>query len=308
MANRWWIYQRERFPVFAHGLLIAAFSFSAVSYSTLRRAHATLPDWRAILAAFVTSFLFFFGLRIADEFKDFEEDSRFRPYRPVPRGLVTLRELGLVGMGCALIQLALALWLEPSLALLLAVVWIYLALMTREFFVPAWLKAHPVPYMISHMVILPLVDFYATACDWWPTAGWPPRGLVWFLVVSYFNGIVIEIGRKIRAPDDEEIGVNTYSVLWGRRTAVIAWLSALAVTAVSAIVAAYQVQFLISVALLLGLLLCAATWIALDFLRGPTTRRAKLIEGFSGIWTLLMYLSLGAVPLLWRVWTSSRGS
>ena len=23
MANRWWVYQRERFPVLAHGLLIA---------------------------------------------------------------------------------------------------------------------------------------------------------------------------------------------------------------------------------------------------------------------------------------------
>ena len=33
MATRWWTYQRERFPVFAHGSLIAAFSFSAVSYS-----------------------------------------------------------------------------------------------------------------------------------------------------------------------------------------------------------------------------------------------------------------------------------
>ena len=40
--------------------------------------------------AVVTSFLSFLQLRIADEFKDFDEDSRYRPYRPVPRGLVTL--------------------------------------------------------------------------------------------------------------------------------------------------------------------------------------------------------------------------
>ena len=37
MTNRWWVYQRERFPIFAHGLLIAAFSFSAVSFSMLLR-------------------------------------------------------------------------------------------------------------------------------------------------------------------------------------------------------------------------------------------------------------------------------
>src|SRR5262245_53920069 len=140
MPNRWWIYQRERFPVVAHGVLIAAFSFSAVSFSRLLRGEISLPSAAAALTAFVTAFLFFLQLRLADEFKDFEEDSRYRPYRPVPRGLVTLRELARVGIGTAVLQLALALWLAPSLALLLAGVWVYLVLMSKEFFVAAWLK------------------------------------------------------------------------------------------------------------------------------------------------------------------------
>jgi 4-hydroxybenzoate polyprenyltransferase len=304
MAIRWWVFQRERFPLLAHGLLVAAFSFSAVSYSALRRGQIAPPGWRVIVVAFVTSFLFFLGLRIADEFKDFEEDSRFRPYRAVPRGLVTLRELGLVWAGCAVIQLALALWLEPSLCLLLFVVWIYLSLMTREFFVPAWLKAHPVPYMISHMVILPLVDLYATACDWWPSTGRPPGGLIWFLVVSYFNGVVIEIGRKIRAPGDEEVGVNTYSALWGYRIAVMVWLGALILTAAWALTAAYQIDFLLPVAGVLCIMLLSAGWVAYRFVREPTAHGAGRIERLSGIWTILMYLSLGGVPLLWRWFTS----
>src|SRR6202007_3261951 len=79
MANRWWIYQRERFPLLAHTPIIAAFSLSAVSYSALiRRAHH-LPDWKSCVVAFASSFLFFLQLRLADEFKDFEEDSRYRP-------------------------------------------------------------------------------------------------------------------------------------------------------------------------------------------------------------------------------------
>src|SRR5205814_2059908 len=148
-------------------------------------------------------------LRLADEFKDFEEDSRYRPYRPVPRGLVTLRELGVLWALTGLVQFGFALWLQPSLAPLLALVWVYLILMSKEFFVGEWLKAHPVPYLISHMVIIPLVDLYATACDWWTQDGSPPNGLFWFLIVSYFNGIVIEIGRKVRGPKEEEPGVNT---------------------------------------------------------------------------------------------------
>src|SRR5690242_5377099 len=111
--RRWWIYQRERFPLLGHGPLIAAFSFSALSFSTLLRGQLTLPSIGPVLVAFVTALLFFLQLRIADEFKDFEEDRRYRPYRPVPRGLVTLRELAVLGILCALVQMGLALWLMP---------------------------------------------------------------------------------------------------------------------------------------------------------------------------------------------------
>ena len=42
--RRWWIYQRERFPVLAHGLLIAAFSSSAVCFSQLLRGVVEFVD------------------------------------------------------------------------------------------------------------------------------------------------------------------------------------------------------------------------------------------------------------------------
>jgi 4-hydroxybenzoate polyprenyltransferase len=300
MANRWWVYQRERFPIVAHGLLIAAFSFSAVSFSSLLRGNIALPSFQTALVAFITSFLFFFGLRIADEFKDFEEDSRYRPYRAVPRGLVSLRELGILGGMCALVQLGLALWFDPPLVQLLAIVWVYLMLMTKEFFVGEWLKARPILYLVSHMAIIPLVDLYATACDWWPAQSEPPRGLIWFLIVSYFNGVVIEIGRKVRAPKDEERGVNTYSFLWGYRNAALVWLAAMLVTAGFALVAARWIEFCLPVACVLTILLMCAAVVVWSFVREPTATQAKRIERLSGVWTVLMYLSLGAAPLLWR--------
>jgi 4-hydroxybenzoate polyprenyltransferase len=302
MANRWWVYQRERFPLLGHGLPVAAFSFSAVCFSRLLRGGDGWPDWRAALVAYLTAFLFFLQLRIADEFKDFEEDARYRPYRPVPRGLVTLRELGWVGAGTAVMQLALALWLERSLALLLAGVWVYLVLMSKEFFAAKWLKARPIVYMLSHMMIVPLVDLYATACDWWPALGRPPEGLFWFVAVSYSNGLVIEIGRKIRAPADEEEGVNTYSATWGMRTAVFVWLGVLVVTAVCAVVAVRPIGLVGPVAVWLGALLAVAVVIAWGFLRAPRPGRGKRIELLSGLWTIGMYLSIGAAPLAWKMW------
>ncbi|MEI8196373.1 MAG: hypothetical protein WCI73_10730, partial [Phycisphaerae bacterium] len=80
--SRWWIYQRERFPIAGHGPLILAFSFSAVSYSRMLRGVPGLPALIPAAIAIVSCFLFFLQLRIADEFKDFTEDSQYRPYRP----------------------------------------------------------------------------------------------------------------------------------------------------------------------------------------------------------------------------------
>ncbi len=303
LFHKWWTYQRERFPIVAHGILIAAFSSSAVCFSSLLRRDATLPRPLTLVVAFGTAFLFFLQLRIADEFKDFEEDSRFRPYRAVPRGLVSLRELGVLGVLAGVVQLLLCLALDPSLLMLLAVAWTYLALMSKEFFVGEWLKRHPVPYLISHMVIVPIVDFYATACDWWPLGAGAPAGLVWFVAASYSNGVVIEIGRKIRGPADEEIGVSTYSALWGPRGAVLAWFAALLTTAVCALLAAERIDFLIPVACVLAVLLMLAGTVAWRFVCEPTQGRSKWIENISGVWMLVLYLSVGAVPLLWR-WAS----
>ena len=303
MANRWWIYQRERFPILAHTPVIAAFSLSAVCYSALLRGAHHIPGWKPCLVAFASSFLFFLQLRLADEFKDFEEDSRYRPYRAVPRGLVSLRDLARVWAGCIVIQLALALWLSPRLIVLLLLTWTYLALMSKEFFARRWLKARPITYMVTHMAIMPLVDLYTTSCDWVPMgAARPPHGLLWFLLVSFFNGMVVEIGRKIRSPQDEEEGVETYSFLWGLRTAVVAWLAMMACTAGCAYVAALRIEFARPVFVLLLILFCAAVGAGLYFLRGAVPKRGKLIETMAGVWSLLMYLSLGFVPMISRQW------
>jgi len=291
---RWWIYQRERFPVAAHGPLILAFSACAVSYSALLTGRG-VPPWQAYAVAFATCLLFFLQLRIADEFKDAGEDARWRPYRPVPRGLVTLGELRVVFILAAGIQLALALWWEPRLLWVLAIGWTYLALMSVEFFARNWLKARPVVYLLSHMGIMPLVDLYATACDWMPAHGTLPAGLTPFLAASFCNGIVIEVGRKLRQPDAEEDGVETYSRLWGRRGGVVVWLLCMAATAGFALVAAARIGFAAPLAAVLGAVGLVAIAAARSYAGGRL--HGGKIEALAGVWTLALYLTLGVVPL-----------
>ncbi|HUF62334.1 MAG TPA: UbiA family prenyltransferase [Verrucomicrobiales bacterium] len=292
--KRWWIYQKERFPLLAHGPLIAAFSACAVSFSSLI-GNAPAPGWEMYLTAFVVCLLLFLQLRIADEFKDAEEDARWRPYRPVPRGLVKLSELRLVFILAAGAQLGLVLWLDLRLLWVLGIAWTYLALMSVEFFARDWLKARPVVYLVSHMGIMPLVDFFGTACEWLPRAGTAPDGLEWFLAASFFNGIVIEVGRKLRQHADEEEGVETYSKLWGRAGASAVWLAMLAMTLLCAVMAAKAIHFIAPVAIGLGAMLALAIVVILRYLRCALS--GKSIEAVSGVWTLALYLLLGLVPL-----------
>lgn len=240
------------------------------------------------LVAFVTCFIFFLQLRIADEFKDAEEDAVYRPYRPVPRGLIALRQLGWLFVLGAIIQLSLALWFSPKLLIILIIAWLYLALMSVEFFCRDWLKARPITYLWTHMLIMPIVDLYATACYWQPSLDSPPKGLLWFLAASFTNGLVIEFGRKIRTPGDEETGVPTYSKLWGPQKATRAWIICLNFTFVFALLAAVQVDAVLPVAGILSLFL-----ITFAFLQKP----GKRLELLSALWTLALYLTLGILPL-----------
>lgn len=293
--NRWLTYQKERFPLAAHGPLIAAFSACAVSYSSLLRGSSVPTAWMFV-TAFVVCLLMFLQLRIADEFKDAGEDARWRPYRPVPRGLVTLRELRIVFIFAALIQAGLVIALDPRLLIVLGIAWTYLSLMSVEFFCRDWLKKRPVIYLISHMGIMPLVDFFATACEWLPQGSSTPRTIGWFLAASFFNGIVIEIGRKLRQPADEEEGVETYSRLWGKYGGSAIWLVALITTLFSAFQAAAQIGFQRPVFFVLVAVLSCAVIARHRYL--TTSLSGKKIELISALWTLSLYLILGLIPLI----------
>ena len=240
----------------------------------------------------------FLQLRIADEFKDAEEDARWRPYRPVPRGLVKLSELRVMFIIAALMQIALVLAHDVRLLIVLAIAWTYLTLMSVEFFCRDWLKARPVVYLITHMGIMPLVDFFGTACEWLPRGSTPPSRLGWFLAASFFNGIVIEIGRKLRQPGDEEEGVETYSRLWGKSGGAAVWLTALLATLGCAGMAAARIGFAGPLMIGLGIILAVVMALLPRYIRGQLP--GKRIEAITALWTITLYLLLGIVPLCMR--------
>ena len=299
VLQRLWIYQRERFPLARTALLLAVFSAASINVSALLAGRA-LPDIGAYLVAFAVALIFLFQLRACDEVKDAEVDRRYRPERAVPRGLVSLQLI--VGLALAAVPLAVALAAarDAWLTLPLALVWLWMALMAFEFFAPDWLKARPFLYLVSHMLIMPLIDLFITACEWLTRAGSPPAHLWLFLLLSFLNGCVLEIGRKIYAPRNEREGVETYSALLGARTATLLWGATVAAAFVLllAVGSAVGAPRLVGTIGLAGLATCLV--VAWMFWRTPDAAAQQRLDTMSGLWVLTCYGSAGFVPLLFR--------
>jgi len=296
--RRFYIYQKERFPFLAHGVLISAFTFSAVSYSRICRGMEGFIAWQDFLIGIFATITLFFLVRIFDEFKDQEDDRKFRKYLPVPRGLISLKELKIIGWVIGIIQVAVIAFYQLPMLYLYLLVLLYLALMGVEFFVPEWLKKHQLIYITSHMVIIPLIDIYSSGLDWLLDGASPHWGIAWFFAVSYMNGLVLEFGRKLRTPNTEEEGVLSYTKLFGPKKGVWLWIGLMFITMALAIGATSYANYgWLSVGVLVFCFVLCATP-GFIFLKSPTQKGSKYMEYASAIWTILMYLTLGGIPML----------
>jgi 4-hydroxybenzoate polyprenyltransferase len=209
-------YLAERFPVLGHGLLIVAY-YSSNQF--LARA-LTLPgrpmhyDGTSLLGA-VTLFCFFFHLRVFDEHKDYAEDAVHHPERVLQRGLITLRHLKLLGGLAIATEIVLAAVRGPAVLVAWAIAFGFSLLMLKEFFARNWLKRHFLVYATSHMLLMPLLSLMVFS---FATGRWPWEAPGWYFVyawVGFFVTFNWEVSRKIRAPEDEREGVETYTRIFG---------------------------------------------------------------------------------------------
>lgn len=216
-------YLAERFPVLGHGVLILAY-YSSNQFLARTLTEPGRPmhyDWTTLLGA-VTLFCFFFHLRVFDEHKDYAEDLVHYPQRVLQSGLITLRHLKILGGAAIALELILSALRGPAALAAWALAFGFSLLMLKEFFVRDWLKRHFLVYATSHMLLMPLLSLmvFSFATGRWP---WDAPGWFWvYAWVGFFVTFNWEVSRKIRAPEDEIEGVETYTRLFGTYGA--AWI------------------------------------------------------------------------------------
>lgn len=300
--NRWWIYQRERFPLTAYGLLAATTGVAATINSSMLRGQYAWPAAGTVLAASASALAFFVQMRVADEFKDREDDALWRPERPVPRGLVRLAELAAIALVAATLQVTLACAFGAPMLVPLMATWAYFALTAVEFGAGNWLKARPAAYLLSHLPLPSLIVFQLSSFDWLATHAEMPAGLGALLATAFASALLLEVSRKLRAPSDEQPGVVTYTAAWGARRALTVWVSALVATLAAAGCAAGSVGAGLPFAAA-ALALCAAGVTgALHFVAAPSKARAARLDALARATTLLAYLGLGPAALAWALY------
>jgi len=156
---------------------------------------------------------FLLRLRVTDEFKDIDHDSKNYPNRPFQRGAISSRQLIGIGVISLIIELGSLYIINPKAVIFYIPVLVYSALTAKEFFISSWLNKHFTIYFITHQMI-----FVVFAMWGFITFGVQLNlrallgGLAFVMTMSVF-----EIIRKLeyRHNTHGKIVKDSYPAVWG---------------------------------------------------------------------------------------------
>lgn len=217
MIKRLWRYLQMMFPVHrAPPVFLVAFAVAWCTATTVAGAEFRF-DPRLLAGAFSFA-LFGLLLRVMDEFKDYELDCRLFPDRPLVTGMVSRRDLTVLGWGTTIALFLLNAWLGPRIFTWFLVWFAYSLLMFKFFFWPK-VRASLIHALVTHHPVIFLLQCYIIAFQFEVAPGDPDYlRLLPVALLFWFPWTIWEVSRKIRAPGSED-DYETYSKIFGYRGA-----------------------------------------------------------------------------------------
>jgi len=217
MITRLAVYFRERYPLVPR-LFLGVLLFAEIYFLVLLTNSGGAPrafdiGYQEAIGAY-TLFAFLLTLRIADDLKDHETDQRLFPERPLASGRVRRRDV-VVALAVAdtIAVAANLIWMNnPGWFLFLAG---YGTAMSFWFFAKAKIQPNLVLALVTHNPVQIVMNLYVisftTEKYGIPLVTLPNAAIA---VTLYFPGLIWEVSRKVRAPEDET-DYTTYSKLFG---------------------------------------------------------------------------------------------
>lgn len=298
-ARRFVSYLNERFPPIANVLLILTYyssnQFLAIALTRPGRV-MHYDRWSFLGMLMLVSF--FFHIRVFDEHKDYDEDCRHYPHRVLQRGLVTLRHLKIAAALAIAMQIAIVIARGVEATVAWAIAFGFTLLMLREFFAGEFLKRRFLLYATSHMLIMPLLSLLVFS---FATERWPWEAPAWFWVyacVGFFVTFNWEVSRKIRAPEQEIDGVDSYTKIFGTYGAAYLVLGIRAIDTALVALVGHHLRVASWFYLALAALYAVCLFGFFQYRFRPTPRHAKMMEVYAGmymiVFDLLVALALGS--------------
>lgn len=170
-----------------------------------------------VLLAF---FLFLVRLRLVDDIKDIRHDAMYHRERPTSRGVVGVWELAVLAGVVFAAELSIAWSLGPEAFILFAIGTIYAGALFFEAVTFDFLRRYFALYIFLHEIMLVPALFYlflVSGVSLVNLVSVPGGMLALFFTLALFQ---VELIRKVRAPQRESRGADTYTARYGVPAAV----------------------------------------------------------------------------------------
>jgi len=212
ILKRFYIYQNERFPI----VLLSLSLFPVVLSSAAVMSKFMLTN---IFLSFFVSLAYIFHIRVNDEYRDFEHDTKHHSTRPLQRGVITLHDLKLINVFAIFVVAFTAIFYGTEAIFIAIIMILYSYFAKYDFFCKEKIRKHFYIYNFVHIIQIFLLQIFVYIIV---------AHKIQFTEILFFHflftltgTIIFEFARKLKIPGEDGTGTDTYTYYLGFNKSMI---------------------------------------------------------------------------------------
>jgi len=222
ILKRFYIYQKERFPI-----AILTFTTLAVvlsSVAVISKNHMPISSYlKEIVLAFIAGMIFMYHIRVLDERKDLNFDTKYHKDRPIQKGIISLKSLFILDFLLIIVLFAISIYSSFNAFIFLLISMIYSLIAGMDFFLGNKIRNK---FFIYNLLCLFQLFFFQIHLYslMTPIINFLDPLLYIHFVFVIVNAGILEVGRKLKVKSNESLGKDTYSSQIGKRKSAIMFI------------------------------------------------------------------------------------
>lgn len=286
MAKRLLAYTNERFPlvpilIFVF-LLTSGYAHFFANWFGQNFQWSEPKLWLTMFAVF----LFMLQLRMADEIKDFDKDSKAYPDRILSRGIIPLSLVRYTLFSTVALELIISASMGTTHLIWMVVLQVWGNLMALEFFNKDFLDEQVAINLTLHQLILPPLAIYSALPFLNETHSFMDVKLIPALIFMTLLYTIYELARKTWSADRENDYADSYTRFWGIDGAVFTQIAMTSVIMILMETMKFDFPIIYRVLAYVFAALYALTLVL--FHSNPLRKRSKMVELGGSIFLLGM--------------------